>query len=38
MVDFFINKSFRSRQHGCADCLAPLSASLYVPSASAQQR
>jgi len=25
MIDFFINRSFRSGQHGRADCLTPLS-------------
>ena len=28
MIDFFNNSSFRSGQHGRADCLAPLSARL----------
>jgi len=37
MIDFLINRSFRSGQHGRVDCLAPLSASLHVPCSSAQQ-
>jgi len=28
MIDFLINRSFRSGQHGRAHCLAPLSAHL----------
>jgi len=28
MIDFLINRSFRSGQHGRADCLDPLSARL----------
>jgi len=28
MTDFLINRSFRSGQHGRADCLAPMSARL----------
>jgi len=28
MIDFLINRSFRSGQHGRADCVAPLSARL----------
>jgi len=28
MIDFLINRSFRSGQHGRADCLAPLSERL----------
>jgi len=28
MIDFLINRSFRSGQQGRADCLAPLSAGL----------
>ena len=28
MIDFLINRSFRSGQHGRADCLVPLSARL----------
>ena len=31
MIDFLINRSFRSGQHGRADCLDPLSARLKVP-------
>jgi len=38
MVDFLINRIFRSGQHGRADCLAPLSARLWVPWSSPQQR
>jgi len=38
VIDFLINRSFRSEQHGRADCLAPMSARLWVPCSSSQQR
>jgi len=37
-IDFFINRSFRSGPHVRADCLTLLSARLYLPCSSAQQR
>ena len=36
MVDFLINRSFRSGQHGRADCLAPFSALLKRTAAITQ--